>query len=429
MGFFSKKDKAAEAADESARSSLFGNRSTPQPTQNPYSAAAPPPPYQQQANSRSAYNQPPPSVASTDRKRDELFSGRQQAPASAYGAPNAYQTPSAAPSNAYGQPAPAGGSGTYGSNSYGADTTLSAEQEEEEDVEAVKQQIRFTKQESVSSTRNALRVAAQAEETGRATLARLGQQGERLYNTEKNLDVAATHNRVAEERARELKSLNRGMFVPHINNPMKSKSRAAAEEARILDRHQEDRDERERTRQHGYEGREFVDRTLNGQAAGPAKTKMSLAERTKYQFEADESDDEKETEINNNLDQLAGITQRLHGLAVATGQEVSRQNTQIDGIMKKVSLRIMYGQGRDSNACCRATMSTTRSPSPTTDLRGLDRAWDVGGCFLLSLFFTGCVDDCRSIPIFRACIVSCLPVDVNIMDFSQTLTSVACQAA
>jgi hypothetical protein len=31
---------------------------------------------------------------------------------------------------------------------------------EEEDVEAVKQQIRFTKQESVSSTRNALRIAA-----------------------------------------------------------------------------------------------------------------------------------------------------------------------------------------------------------------------------------------------------------------------------
>jgi len=39
--------------------------------------------------------------------------------------------------------------------------------------------------EDVSSTRNALRIAAQAEETGRETLARLGAQGEMIHETEK----------------------------------------------------------------------------------------------------------------------------------------------------------------------------------------------------------------------------------------------------
>ena len=70
----------------------------------------------------------------------------------------------------YGEPPPyeeAGQEGGYGGRSgpsYGAygDRQLTAEEEEEEDVQATKQQIRFIKQEDVSSTRNALRMAAQA---------------------------------------------------------------------------------------------------------------------------------------------------------------------------------------------------------------------------------------------------------------------------
>ena len=75
----------------------------------------------------------------------------------------------------YGEPPPyedgqtEGQSGGYGGGSsyeaYG-DRQLTAEEEEEEDVQATKQQMRFIKQEDVSSTRNALRIAAQAEETG-----------------------------------------------------------------------------------------------------------------------------------------------------------------------------------------------------------------------------------------------------------------------
>ena len=49
-------------------------------------------------------------------------------------------------------------------------------EETEEDVEGIKQQTRFVKQESVNSTRNALRIAREAEETARGTLGRLGDQ-------------------------------------------------------------------------------------------------------------------------------------------------------------------------------------------------------------------------------------------------------------
>jgi hypothetical protein len=48
--------------------------------------------------------------------------------------------------------------------------------DEDEEVEGIKQQTRYIKQESVNSTRNALRIAREAEETGRNTLLRLGDQ-------------------------------------------------------------------------------------------------------------------------------------------------------------------------------------------------------------------------------------------------------------
>jgi hypothetical protein len=101
------------------------------------------------------------------------------------------------------------------SQGYGAyeDRQLTAEEQEEEDIQATKNEIKFIKQSDVSSTRNALRIAAQAEETGRATLERLGAQGERIHNTERNLDLASNQNRLAAEKAREIKTLNRSMFA------------------------------------------------------------------------------------------------------------------------------------------------------------------------------------------------------------------------
>lgn len=49
-------------------------------------------------------------------------------------------------------------------------------EEDDEDVEGIKQQTKYIKQESVNSTRNALRLAREAEETARNTLGRLGDQ-------------------------------------------------------------------------------------------------------------------------------------------------------------------------------------------------------------------------------------------------------------
>ena len=285
-------------------------------------------------------------TTTTDDNRNALFGGArerlQQPQVGNVGAGGDGQPP---PYGAdYGQSGPSGAYGNGESQGYGAyeDRQLTAEEEEEEDVQATKQQIRFIKLEDVSSTRNALRIAAQAEETGRNTLARLGAQGERIHNTEKNLDLAANHNRIAEDKARELKTLNKSMFAVHVSNPFTASSRRQQRDDDIINKHRNEREQRESTRQAAFETNQRLDRTFRDIQPGDAgygakKEKSTLAERAKYQFEADSEDDEMENEIDSNLDALSGAASRLNGLARATGKEVDEQNRHLERITGKAS--------------------------------------------------------------------------------------------
>ena len=272
-----------------------------------------------------------------DDKRSALFGGakerlQQQTQQSAgMGQPPPYEE---------GQSGAYANGGDQGYNAYG-DRQLTAEEEEEEEVTAAKQEIRFMKREDVSSTRNALRIAAQAEETGRDTLARIGAQGERIHNTEKNLDLTANHNRIAEEKAKELKTLNKSMFAVHVSNPFTASSRARQRDDDVMEKHRMERAEREATRKAGYESEQRLQRTFKDLQPGDAgynaaKKQSSLAERAKYQFEADSEDEEMENEIDSNLDALGGAATRLNGLAKATGKELDEQNRHLERINAKV---------------------------------------------------------------------------------------------
>ena len=302
---------------------------------------------------------PSQKASAPDENRDALFGGardrvqKQQAQSMGYGQPPPYEE---------------GEHGRYGETSgpsheaYG-DRQLTAEEEEEEDVQATKQQMRFIKQEDVSSTRNALRLAAQAEEQGMNTLARIGAQGERIHNTEKNLDLTANHNRLAEDKAKELKQLNRSMFAVHVSNPFTSNSRREQRDLDVLEKHGLERAQREASRREGFDTNQRMNKTFKDLSKEDANQKSakqsSLAERAKYQFEADSEDDEMEnevwrprrssalpipvskltpsaTQIDSNLDALGGAASRLNGLARATGKEVDEQNRHLERINAKV---------------------------------------------------------------------------------------------
>ncbi|EZF32400.1 Target SNARE coiled-coil containing protein [Trichophyton interdigitale] len=380
FGFGKRND---DNGDDSNRSALFGSRSknkSPAPSNNPY--AQPPPSTDPYSGSRpqgyggmsqpgnhqpsSTYGGPPPNGGFAPGRQgnqgsygQDRYGGAPPANTGGYGglgrvdpndpgmkdgnrdalfgnAASRYQerqTSSAPPP--YSGQQPDGPSGpTYGKYQ---DRQLTAEEEEEEDIQAIKQDIRFMKQQDVSSTRNALRLAAEAEESGRATLARLGAQGERIHNTEKNLDLAANQNRIAEEKARELKKVNGSMFAMHISNPFTSEQRRRARDQAIIDRHQEERLQREETRLAAFRTEQRMDQTFKEISkkgeTGPKRT--NLAERSKYQFEQDSEDDEMENEIESNLDALHGAATRLNALAKATGREIDEQDPHIKRIIGK----------------------------------------------------------------------------------------------
>jgi hypothetical protein len=69
-----------------------------------------------------------------------------------------------------------------------------------------------------------------------------------------------------------------------------------------MDTHRQERDQRDATRKAAWDSaarNDGVNRNLQGM--GAAQKKGSLADRAKYQFEADSEDDEMENEIDSNL--------------------------------------------------------------------------------------------------------------------------------
>lgn len=164
---------------------------------------------------------------------------------------------------------------------------------------------------------------------------------------------------IAEERAKELKTLNRSMFAVHVKNPFTSQSRREDRDAEIVEKHRNEREQRETSRQNAFASQQRMEGAFKGLQPGDAgyrapASKTSLAERAKYQFEADSEDEDMENEIDNvrileytdghllnnpqNLDQLSGAAGRLNLLARATGAEVDQQNKHIATIINKASL-------------------------------------------------------------------------------------------
>ena len=95
-----------------------------------------------------------------------------------------------------------------------------------------------------------------------------------------------------------------------------------------MERHQMEREQREATREAAFKSTQRLNQNFKklGHAAAAAPTaKPSLAERAKYQFEADSEDDQMEDEIERNIDDLSAAAVRLNLLARATGEEVEQQ--------------------------------------------------------------------------------------------------------
>lgn len=260
-----------------------------------------------------------------DENRDALFNGAQER--------YAQKQQSHAPGS-YGQSGTDGG--TYGG--YGEQRELTAEEQEEADYQAILAEKRQVQQESSASVSCSVAMARQANEVGKATLARLGAQGERLLNTKKNLDLAANQNKVAQDRAAELKTLNRSMFAVHVGNPFTSKQRQQRADDEVMSRHRAEREQREATRREGYSANQRMESTFSelNSARNRAQPQARKKDYGKFNLDDEEGADELEDQIDEGLDELSSQVSMMNMVGRAIGKELDSQNKQIDRIMNKV---------------------------------------------------------------------------------------------
>lgn len=266
-----------------------------------------------------------------DDNRDALFSGAQERYQK-----QQQQPPQDLPPTYSEAGGGAGGADEYAG--YGEQRELTAEEQEEAEYQAILAEKRKIQQESASSVNRSVQMARQANEVGQATLARLGAQGERLHNTEKNLDLASNQNKIAQDRAAELKTLNRSMFAVHVGNPFTSKQRQQKADGEVLNRHRAEREQRENTRREGYTANQRMEsnfRELN--SIGPQRGKTGKKDYGKFNLD-DEDDEARELEdqIDDGLDELSGQVHMMNMVGKAIGKEVDTQNSQIGRIMDKV---------------------------------------------------------------------------------------------
>jgi len=194
---------------------------------------------------------------------------------------------------------------------------------DDDDVEGIKQQTRYVKQESVNSTRNALRLAREAEEVGRNTMNRLVEQSGKLYSTEVHLGSARLHADRAKDKTNELKELNKSIFRPTWTT---HKNRKAEE---VPDPTEAYHDIMAKDRDDDLISRESL--------VGGRGNQRSKEQRKRYQFDATASDDEIEDEMDDNLDEIKEVTERLKGMADGMGKEIDRQKVYINVIEEKTS--------------------------------------------------------------------------------------------
>ncbi|KAH7181655.1 putative ATP-dependent RNA helicase [Fusarium sp. MPI-SDFR-AT-0072] len=256
-----------------------------------------------------------------DTNRDNLFAGAQER-----------QAQKQQPTNNGPQSGADGGS--YGG--YGEERELTAEEQEEAEYQSILAEKRQLQQDSASSVNRSVQMARQANEVGRATLARLGAQGERLNNTEKHLDLAANQNKIAQDRAAELKTLNGSMFAVHVSNPFTSKQRKQKADDEVMARHRSEREQREATRRDGFQANQRMEgnfRDMN--TVGRPRQQPRKKDYGKFNLDDEEGADELEDQIDDGITELEGQVSMMNMVGRAIGKEVDSQNKQIDRIMNK----------------------------------------------------------------------------------------------
>jgi protein transport protein SEC9 len=136
------------------------------------------------------------------------------------------------------------------------------------------------------------------------------------------------------------------------------------------------RDSQNRIGRAGTYGRGDDDEEVigGGSGSGRFRTQEQLqarkTARSRFQFEATASDDEIEDELDDNLDEIGDAAKRLKALALATGQELDKQNERIERISGKTdSLDTRLVRNTDRVSCVVQARDKSRLILPYLQLK------------------------------------------------------------
>lgn len=176
---------------------------------------------------------------------------------------------------------------------------------------------------------------------------------DRLASTERHLDNSKGLAARAEDATNSVMSLNRSIFIPSIT--FNKEAKRNAEEQRIQKRYEEEKEERERTRQSQLDSRQRLEQTLaEVRRPGPSRqtgpksvsaagfrsgqsgfTSSRVPQNSRYVFEGTASDEELETRIDDDLDEMRTVTGQLNLVSRTMGAEIDEQVKRIDRIGDK----------------------------------------------------------------------------------------------
>ncbi|XP_024130030.1 synaptosomal-associated protein 23 isoform X2 [Oryzias melastigma] len=185
--------------------------------------------------------------------------------------------------------------------------------------------------ESLESTRRMRQMAEESQETGGKTLDMLDMQGEQLRRVEEGMDQINEDMKQAEKNLNDLNKCcglctcpcNRVTSIENDQRYKKTWGTGGPEGENDAD------------------GSKVVSRqpsrTRNGQPAQATATRGTAAAPSGPYIQR-VTNDAREDEMEENLDAVGGIISNLRGMAVTMGQEIDKQNSQIDRITDKADM-------------------------------------------------------------------------------------------
>lgn len=206
----------------------------------------------------------------------------------------------------------------------------STERDGYEDPDKYLKQAKDVRLESVNVTRDALQRMKDTEQVAADTLNQLNSQSEHLHRAKRDLELANTHQKMADEKVSELKRLSKWIaiknpFTKNRDRKLMEKKRAKEYEARVAEEIETRRSEaaRERRLQNMERHNTRQDDALKWRKQA---YQSASAEHSDL---LDEEDREHEAEISANVDEIGVMASRLKNMALTMGDEVTEQNKMI----------------------------------------------------------------------------------------------------